>query len=406
MNILFICDEYPPGKTGGIGSVTKLLADTLQRKGHQVFVVGIYAHGYGGKDYEEQDGVKIWRLRYKTDIGLISGNDTLLDKVLVHTLRKTGILKRDASRRLKELIQHIEKLITTRRIDIIEMPDWNNFFFNIGLKQLVIPSFGVPLMVKMHGTLSYFNQEQSLPLKEQMYAKELRVFERADALASVSAYTAKVCQELYHLTKPVAVLHNGVEIKVPASSDMRLNSNSVIFSGSLFYKKGIFSLVKAWKKVLLQVPDATLHVYGKGDQAPLLNLLSEKERKQVIFHGHVGRDHLLKQLAIADLAVFPSYSETFGLGVVEAMGVGCPAIYTKRSCGPEIMEDKREGILVDPDDIDEISQSIVLLLKNKSLREAMSSAAYEKVKGNFDIEGIAEKHVRFYEHVIRSYLQP
>lgn len=403
MKILFICDEYPPGKTGGIGSVTKLLADTLCKNGHQVFVAGIYAHGYGGKDYEEQNGVRIWRLRYKTDVGLISGNDTLKDKLIVHALRKTGILTTDAANRLKELIHLINDLIEKHGIDIIEMPDWNNFYFNIHLKDLKIPDLKIPLTVKMHGTLSYFNQEQHLPVRESMYAKERSVFERADTISSVSLYTANICKDLYHLKKPVKVLHNGVEVKGYVETEKRRNLHSVIFTGSLFYKKGIFSLIKAWKDVLKEIPDATLHVFGKGDQSALLSLLDEKEKPKVIFHGHVKREHVLKELELADLAVFPSYSETFGLGVVEAMSLGCPAIYTKRSCGPEILENHKEGLLVDPDNLKEISDSIVLLLKNAALRKEMSLAAYKKVKEKFDIDFIASEHVGFYRQVISEH---
>jgi glycogen synthase len=63
MTILFICNEYPPGKSGGIGSMTRVLARAMVKAGHQVLVAGLYAHGYGQKDYEEDQGVKVWRRR-------------------------------------------------------------------------------------------------------------------------------------------------------------------------------------------------------------------------------------------------------------------------------------------------------------------------------------------------------
>ena len=43
----------------------------MVRQGHSVYVIGLYLHGYGGADYEEDEGVRVWRLRYGTDIGLI-----------------------------------------------------------------------------------------------------------------------------------------------------------------------------------------------------------------------------------------------------------------------------------------------------------------------------------------------
>jgi glycogen synthase len=46
MNILYICDEYPPGPNGGIGSVVQNLARELVKQGHKVYVVGLYPIGY------------------------------------------------------------------------------------------------------------------------------------------------------------------------------------------------------------------------------------------------------------------------------------------------------------------------------------------------------------------------
>ncbi len=403
MNILFICDEYPPGKNGGIGSITKMLAEKLHEQGHGVYVVGLYPHGFGGDDTEDQNNIKIWRLRYRTDVGLISGDNTLKDKVLVHSLRKSGIMNLDATQQLKKMMGFIAELIRTYKIDVIEMPDWNNFYFNVSLTNLTIPRFKVPLIVKMHGTLSYFNSEQDLPVSEKMFLKERYVFKRADAVCGVSKYTTSYCKRLYKLDKDPRVLYNGIEAKPYKGSQSRLNANHVVFSGSLFHKKGIFSLVKAWKKVISKLPGANLHVYGKGNTEMLIALLDDETRPFVKFYGHVSRQHLMKELEIADLAVFPSYSETFGLGVVEAMSVGCPVIYTKRSCGPEIVEHNKEGILVDPDSPEEISESIVSLLSDPALRSQMSLAAYKKASTQFNINAIAEQHIAYYKEVIEAY---
>jgi len=56
---------------------------------------------------------------------------------------------------------------------------------------------------------------------------------------------------------------------------------------------------------------------------------------------------LLQALNAAEVAAFPSYTETFGLAAVEAMACGCPTVYTKRSCGPEIVRDGVTGLLVE-----------------------------------------------------------
>ena len=74
MTILYICNEYPPGKMGGIGSITQTLARAMVNAGHTVLVAGLYLPGYGEADHETDHGVKVWRKRLKVDIGLIKNN--------------------------------------------------------------------------------------------------------------------------------------------------------------------------------------------------------------------------------------------------------------------------------------------------------------------------------------------
>lgn len=403
MNILFICDEYPPGKNGGIGSAVKSLADKLSEQNNHVYVIGLYPHGYGGLDYEEQGEVKIWRLRYKTDIGLISDKNSLKDKVIINLLRKLGILNIDANYRLKNMINFIKEIIQKYAIHIIEIPDWNNIYFNLNTANFKLPDFGIPLNVKLHGTHSYFNHEQGLNISKKIFTKESYLITRADSICSVSNYTADYCRKLYDIKKNIEVTYNGVDVRPYVDIESRSNTNRVLFSGSLLYKKGIYSLVQAWKSVLDSLPNATLHVYGKGNQLPLLNLLDDKTKKSVFFYGHVTKEHLFRQLENCDLAVFPSYTETFGLAALEAMSLGCPTIYTKKSCGPEIIDDNLNGVLVNPDDISEISHSIVRLLGNNLMRKKLSLAAYNKVSQKFNIDVIASQHKLYYEKVIDDY---
>ena len=62
MNILFYCAEYPPYKTGGIGSVTKIFAEELVRRGHNVYVMGYYPENKSFPQYSVINGVHIYRL--------------------------------------------------------------------------------------------------------------------------------------------------------------------------------------------------------------------------------------------------------------------------------------------------------------------------------------------------------
>src|SRR4051812_5068560 len=70
MKVLFICDEYPPGKNGGIGTAVQSLARALVRMGHEAYVAGLYTYFYGQKNYENDQGVHVWRFRYGINLGV------------------------------------------------------------------------------------------------------------------------------------------------------------------------------------------------------------------------------------------------------------------------------------------------------------------------------------------------
>src|SRR5689334_8892937 len=63
LKICFVCGEYPPGPHGGIGTTVQVLGRALVQAGHQVRVVGACARDYPAPDYENDQGVDVWRLR-------------------------------------------------------------------------------------------------------------------------------------------------------------------------------------------------------------------------------------------------------------------------------------------------------------------------------------------------------
>ena len=72
MNILYLCDEYPPGRHGGIGTSVRLLARQMAKMGHHVVVAGLYGPGYGGANEFSDEGVKVYRFRRGYDFDFLA----------------------------------------------------------------------------------------------------------------------------------------------------------------------------------------------------------------------------------------------------------------------------------------------------------------------------------------------
>jgi glycosyltransferase involved in cell wall biosynthesis len=400
MNILYVCEEYPPGKNGGIGSMVKILANEMVRQGHNVYVAGLYPQGYAQADYEEDNGVKVWRLRYKTDFRLIKNDFSLTDNLLHRLFRYLSIQHWDTKNSTRRLFRFIAKLVKQHHIDIIEMPDWNTFMHN-SFTKIQIPDFGVPLVVKFHGGHSYLRSEMNQPYNKLIFKAEQALLNRADALTAVSSYTADKTTKLFGLDKQVEVLYNCIAI--PAAANIPAQENTIIFAGALSKPKGVHALLQAWNLVHKQCPDARLHLYGKGPVDQLKKIPDTTAMETIVFHGHVSREVLLAAFTGARAAVFPSYSECFSIVPLEAMAAGCAVIFTEKSSGPELVAHGQNGLLVNPDDTVSIAEAILLLLRDNELRNKLAMAGYQTVSDHFNIILSAQQHVQFYTEVINRY---
>jgi glycosyltransferase involved in cell wall biosynthesis len=157
-------------------------------------------------------------------------------------------------------------------------------------------------------------------------------------------------------------------------------------------------------------PDAELHIFGKDGraddgrsmQAVLASMLNGA-RSSVHFHGHVARETLLDAYRTFAAAVFPSRAEAFAIAPLEAMAGGCPTIYSRRGSGPELLRHEVEGLLIDPDNPDQIAEAIVCLLTDAAAARRLGEAGMIRVRECFSTEHLATKNIVFYEHCLKDF---
>jgi glycosyltransferase involved in cell wall biosynthesis len=101
--------------------------------------------------------------------------------------------------------------------------------------------------------------------------------------------------------------------------------------------------------------------------------------------------------------VFPSYAEAFAMAPLEAMACGCPTVYTRRGSGPELAEDGREVLLIDPDDPDEVARAIIRLLVDDVFASQLGAAGQALVGRRYSLEAIIRENETFFDEVVRSF---
>lgn len=398
MTILYLCDEYPPGRHGGIGTVVQLLAREMVKQGHKVIVAGFYDWGYGGEDEFVDEGVKVYRFRRQLAARFFEKPFSLPVRAVNKVLKMSGVFEMDIKKSLVKYRLFIEALIKEHGIDIIEMPDYTDYM-RFSKNYITFPQFSVPVVVKLHGSLTHMARGNNETVPDRIWQMERDLLEQADAVCSVSRYASEMAIENFGYKQEITTLYNGIDTSFEAS-DVVKDDNLVVFTGSLSVNKGIYQLMKAWNIVKAEMTGAKLYVFGKGPVPKIKAHLLPAVQDSVSFLGHVPREELRKVLSKASVAVFPSYAENFAMAPMEAMINKAAVVYTKRTSGPELIDDGVDGLLADPDNIEEIASKIIYLLKHKEACREIAEKGKQKILSNFDLKIIARKHVAYYESVI------
>jgi glycosyltransferase involved in cell wall biosynthesis len=380
LRIAYICSEYPPVPHGGIGTFTQVIARAMVRRGHDVRVIGSYGGNGSHRAPIVDEGVQVERLpQARGRIGWVAGRF--------------------------RIYRRVARLALAGRIDIVEMPDW-------GGAGAWWPPLPVPLIVRLHGSSTYFVAESGRTPHRFTLRVENASLQRATRMCAVSEYTARSTQHLFHLPGEVpTVLYNPVDVPPEPLPFNRRDRWRVVYAGTLTPKKGIERLIAAWPAIHAASPSATLDIYGKDGvttdgspmQASLERRIPPELRSTVRFHGHVLRASVLAAFNSARVAVFPSMTESFGLTAAEAMAAGCPTVFTRRSSGPEVLRDGEEGRLVDPGDERSIAGAVIELLTDDAAARRCSESGRRGVTERFEAAKVVARNEEFYAQCVDDF---
>lgn len=165
----------------------------------------------------------------------------------------------------------------------------------------------------------------------------------------------------------------------------------VLFVGGLdkaHYFKGVKNLIYAFARLCVNLPRIFLMIVGEGDLLLTYKKLAQNLgiRDKIIFAGGVLTQDLSKYYNLADIFVLPSVdqSESFGIVLLEAMACAKPVIASNLAGVRTIVDDKKTGLLVKPNDINDLLEKLNYLLKNKEDQEKFSLADRERAEEKYN----------------------
>lgn len=235
---------------------------------------------------------------------------------------------------------------------------------------------------------------------------------RAHAIIAVSESTKRdIVKFLDVPEEKVRVIYNGVNGRFRPIYDKailelvrqkyRLPDKFILFLGMLEPRKNIVGLIKAYKELTMdpQFKHGLVVVGGKGWYYKEIFKAAEDLgiNEQVVFTGYVPDEDLPAFYNLADVFVYPSLYEGFGIPVVEAMACGIPVIASNVASLPEI--GGHACIYISPHSVDEMAKAIHKCLSDVALRNSLKEAGLARVK-EFTWENSARKTLKLFQDTI------
>lgn len=174
----------------------------------------------------------------------------------------------------------------------------------------------------------------------------------------------------------------------------------IVNVGRLHYQKGQDILIKAFNKVHREFPEYKLIIYGEDKQRENLErLIKDLKLQESVFLLGKCKNYL-ENVAKAEIFIMTSRYEGMPNALLEAMAIGMPCISTDCVAGPsEIIEDGKNGLLVEVDNIDEIADKLIYLIQNKEVRETLGEKA-KLIKNKYSVENIYRKYYHYFLDVL------
>jgi glycosyltransferase involved in cell wall biosynthesis len=207
----------------------------------------------------------------------------------------------------------------------------------------------------------------------------------------------------------IYVIPNGIdfdEIQKIRVED-RLKHPAILFMGTYSLKKGIDVLLNAVPIIRKEIPSLHVYIAGKSvseEEDKNLKKLAEELNieESVSFLGFISGAEKYAYYKSADIYVHPSRYEPFGVVLLEAMACGKPIVASRVGGIPFVVEDGETGLLFKSENVEELAEKVILLLRNKELRVKMGKAGRERAK-LFTWERCAEMTVEVYKVVTEKF---
>lgn len=256
------------------------------------------------------------------------------------------------------------------------------------------------LILTFHNyVLDSFMRKHSSFLQRVHYRTDLKTFtklsvRRASSLSAVSKFTAEIVKRDLGIEQDIRVIYNGIDESsfTPVKQKNTKKILTVLFSGNISKRKGFDFIPRLLP--FLNKNIRILYTTGLRSSRPVI----DSDRIKCV--GSVAHEGMPGLYQMADILIFPSVREGFGLSVAEAMSCGLPVVAFNSSSIPELIDHGLGGYLTDIHDAKKFAEYINILGESSRMRLQMGDYNRSKVEEKFTQSRMINNYQQYFEEIL------
>ena len=403
MKVLMFGWEFPPYKSGGLGTACYDLTKALSKKGVEVTFVMPLAPESAKAKFVKLIGTKdkLEKVKIRTVNSILTPymtSEQYDEKISQKKYKATGELYgMNLYEEVERFAEVAKKIAKEEKFDVIHAHDWMTYKAGVNAKKVS----GKPLVVHVHAT--EYDRSGGFNSHSPYEANGLH---HADKIITNSNMMKKNITKFYNVAEnKIDVVHWGIEqdnndYKINYRSPLSKKDKIVLFLGRITIQKGPDYFIEVAKKVSEKVPNVKFVMAGGGDmmQQCVNRSVELGIGDKMIFAGWLNGIDVHKAFQMADIYVMPSVSEPFGLVALESLMNKTPVLVSKTSGVSEVL---KHALKVDFWDIDEMTNKIVSVLTYGALHEELTNNGVTEAR-EMDIYKPAQKVADIYGQVMKA----
>ena len=275
-----------------------------------------------------------------------------------------------------------------------------------------------PVVLSPRGSIVEWGMKRKIlsRIKKNLFLKSIgkKIFDRADKIHLTGEYEEREFERVVgsQYKNKIVVIPNGINLDINENINGKYfrgmlnigeDKKIILFVGRITPEKGLDILIPAFCRVIKEIDNLLLVIAGpdeKGYKSEIIMLIDRyKISDKVVFTGMIDGNMKWSAYKSADIFVLPSYTENFGMTVIEAMACGLPVVVSDKVGITREIKRYDAGIIVKTD-VDSVYRGLKYALETDLSQKVEN--AQKMVKELYDIDKVADKMIEMYEEIVRS----